>query len=418
MLAYNSLNILNGNYTEFSKSSLKLKSKRDTIRNNIIFVRHLSYILNFPYYVSNSESSACGNKRLIKIKTIKRFAGSDKLPKLVESATNIAKSSSAAASAHNIDGCNNVEPKSSTQYLRESRTNNNTDNQESNINRSNENSINDNKPMVTDIPEDLKINSIKEKVEELNVLARKNYMSQASLINQEETSVEFEENSDEFKETQLIIEGGAINSATTIINNSIPSEPKTDPHAAILVYDPSNQEVRKIAALTSDKHGTPDGKINNFRLSSEKFDGSSTPQIKKTKSCGMDDYNNLLPKKSFPGEPVNDDFGNFIPDPNKGGQYLRIHKNQQRVLHETFQDLNFEKDDLVTEYVNNPNIKNQIISIYEENKDNPTQILLPVSLSEEIFSNNIEINKNKDNSTLNENNYQNEVVNTYADEVD
>jgi hypothetical protein len=170
MLLYNSPRTLSKNCIEF-QHCLKRRFNKDINKTDIVFVRHLSYILNFPYCISNSESSACKDKRLIKIKTIKRFAGSDKLPKLVESASNIVKSSSAASASGHVDGQSTVEPMSSTQYLRETRRQKNIDNQESNTNTNecSENSVNDNKPIVTNIPGGLKINSIEKKVEELNV---------------------------------------------------------------------------------------------------------------------------------------------------------------------------------------------------------------------------------------------------------
>jgi hypothetical protein len=79
---------------------------------------------------------------------------------------------------------------------------------------------------------------------------------------------------------------------------------------------------------------------------------------------GIDETNIKLPKQ--PAKILNDDFSNTIPDPNKGGQYIRTYTNPVSLNKEEQTKINFEIDKVATEYLNTHDITKKLHLIADE----------------------------------------------------
>jgi hypothetical protein len=190
-------------------------------------------------------------------------------------------------------------------------------------------------------------------------------------------------------------------------------------HANIIVAS-SDEHTKIIGYLTSDKHGTSDGKVNNIRISNVKFNGNFTPEsVPKpsgNKKAFSDNYGNSVQKtidvtksehpiNTNPGTLFNDDFGDFIPSKIKGGQYVRTFKKPIEVDSDSLKALGYQEDPSITEYLNTMDIRDEIADLYEQVKDKKTIKLSSNDVTEDVFlkkkNTDKEISLKKDNANNN-----------------
>ena len=133
---------------------------------------------------------------------------------------------------------------------------------------------------------------------------------------------------------------------------------------------------------TSSKGGTANGTVNNIKVSPIKYDGSFTPKKRIIKN-GMDDDNNRLPNQKAPN-PINDDFGNCIPDSEKGGQYVRVLPNTYVITEDEQKIIGIEKNTEATKFFNENHIKNKldVLHNFTENRNDPSIVLSEESYAE------------------------------------
>lgn len=79
------------------------------------------------------------------------------------------------------------------------------------------------------------------------------------------------------------------------------------------------------------------------------------PKVR-TEKTGMDDNNERLPDKKYQ-HPINDDFGNTVPDPQKGGQYFQLYPEPRIFSLEEKNKIGFDQNTEATAYMNQEGVR-------------------------------------------------------------
>jgi hypothetical protein len=159
---------------------------------------------------------------------------------------------------------------------------------------------------------------------------------------------------------------------------------KGDPDHVYASLDASNDSSLILGRTTSSKGGTAEGKITNVKLSTTKYDGSyqPKPRIEKT---GMTEENERLPNKQYPN-PLNDDFGDTLPNPKRGGQYYQPYAEARIITKEEKDKIGIEENAEATEFLNQDGVKIILDEITRTTMGNDPSIMLSDESFQELLS--------------------------------
>lgn len=287
---------------------------------------------------------------------IKRFSGRDKLPEILKKASDTASTKITPS----INNNNAVTPKSPTEFLRE------TSLQKDSLTSKESFHDQDKKDFPSDKTSSLKpldkIDSIQEKVKASNIQTPSNDIGNSQY------------------------KGFYIDNQYHIIN--IKGETVgtvNDPDHVIVAREGPNKSLLLDGRTTSDKRGIPEGEMRNVRLSSDKIDGSHTPKDKGSMKSGIDNDGNFIPYRKS-NEFLQDDFGNTVPHPEKGGQRYQQYPYPHIVNADERENLSMHENKQATEYLNRPDVKSILDSVHSlrEGAD-PVIALSQESLEEVTF---------------------------------
>lgn len=161
-----------------------------------------------------------------------------------------------------------------------------------------------------------------------------------------------------------------------------------DPDHVFIAKNLPNNSLELVAQATSAKGGTPEGDLENIKVSCTKYDGSFIPQQRNLKP-GMDENNNVLPRLKS-DYPLNDDYANTVPDKNKGGQYVKPLPQTRVLTEEEAVKVGVEENKGATVFFNTEPVKAIIDEIYKVNSNDmdPSIIISQDSFDELTYQTN------------------------------